>query len=250
MKVIEQLLEDYIVDTDILQQDLHDKIIEGLVYWADLDFHDLELDIEAANNDRINKTPVMQNILTDLNKLVLEDSLTGLYNRRYFNRALESEMMRNNREFHPLTLAILDVDHFKLINDTYGHDAGDEVLKALAMIMHKNVRQSDALMRIGGEEFAVIMPNVRYQVAVDVMERLRNDIENMVIPFNGDELRTSVSIGITVREPNKFVSVDELYKQADQALYQAKETGRNKVVLHGTPKATGLSVSEREGLMS
>lgn len=209
----------------------------------------LELDMEATKSSRINKTGVMQNILSDLNKLVLEDSLTGLYNRRYFNRALESEMMRNSREYHYLSLAILDVDFFKRINDTYGHDAGDEVLKALAIIMNKNVRQSDALMRIGGEEFAVIMPNVRHNVAIDVMERLRKDIENLIIPFNDNEIRTSVSIGITVCEPNKPISVDKLYKQADEALYRAKKTGRNKVVLHDRPTMTAVSVEERQGLM-
>lgn len=249
MKVLEQLLEDYTADTEILPQELHDKIIQGLVYWSDLDFEELELDIHSVNNSRINKTPLMQKILTDLNELVLQDSLTGLYNRRFFNRALESELVRNNREFHPLALAILDIDHFKIINDSYGHDAGDEVLKALAKIMQKNIRKSDFLMRIGGEEFAVIMPNVRYKVAAIVMERLRQDIENLIIPFNGDELRTSVCIGITVREPSKIISVDELFKQADQALYQAKESGRNKVILHGSPTNTGVSKAEREGLM-
>jgi len=250
VKILEQLHEDYILDADILQQDLHDKIIEGLVYWNDLDFHGLELDMDVTDSRRINKTGVMQNILSDLNKLVLEDALTGLYNRRYFNRALESEMMRNNRENRHLSLAILDVDFFKHINDTYGHDGGDEVLKALAIIMHKNVRQSDALMRIGGEEFAVIMPNVRHNVAVDVMERLRKDIENLVIPFNNEKIRTSVSVGITVLEPNKHASVDELYKQADKALYRAKKMGRNKVVLHGKPMITAVSVEERQELMS
>lgn len=250
MEMFEQLLEDYVVDTDITPQALQDKISAGLVYWADLDLQNLEIDAQLTNSDRINKTGAMQNLLTDLSQLILEDSLTGLFNRRYFNRALGGEMERNARDNRPLGLAIIDIDHFKRVNDTWGHDGGDEVLKAVAMIMNKNIRQSDTLVRIGGEEFAVIMPNVRYQPARDAMDRLRADIENSIIPVNSDELRTSVSIGIAVREPNQIVSADELYKQADLALYQAKETGRNKVVLHGAPSSTGLSASEREGLLS
>jgi diguanylate cyclase (GGDEF)-like protein len=248
MEIFEQLLEDYALDSEILPPVLHDKIIAGLIYWSDLDFQNLELDVEHSSNDRINKTASMQNILTNLSKLVLEDSLTGLFNRRYFDRALEGEMERNARDHRPLALAIIDIDHFKRVNDTWGHDGGDEVLKAVARIMNKNIRQTDILLRIGGEEFAVIMPNVRYQIAENVMERLRLDIENSTITVNSKKLRVSVSVGIAVREANKLVSAEKLYKQADRALYQAKETGRNKVVLSGAPTSSGLTTSEREAL--
>ncbi|MCZ6525760.1 MAG: GGDEF domain-containing protein [Gammaproteobacteria bacterium] len=249
MEIFEQLLEDYAVDTNITPQALQDKIGAGLVYWADLNLQSLEIDVEPTNNGRINKTAAMQNLLTVLSQLILEDSLTGLFNRRYFKRALKSEMERNVREHRPVGLAVIDIDHFKRINDTWGHDGGDKVLKAVTMIMNRNVRQSDTLIRIGGEEFAVVMPNIRHQAAGDAMERLRADIANSIIPVNSDELRTSVSIGIAVREPNQIIHADELYKQADQALYQAKETGRNKVVLYGPPASTGLSASEREALL-
>ncbi len=249
MKIFERLLEDYTVDTDIEQQAFWDKIAKGLVYWADLDLQDMGLDVEATGNDRINKTAILQNIVNDLNKLIVEDPLTGLFNRRYFNRVMGTEIERNIREHRPLSLAILDIDHFKNINDTWGHDSGDEVLRTLAKTMHKNVRQSDALIRIGGEEFAIVMPNVRHNRAKEIMERLRIDIENLIIPFNGHEINITASIGITVREPNQVITIDELYRQADQALYQAKETGRNKVVINEVPANTGLSVSEREELL-
>ncbi len=248
MEIFEQLLEDYAVDSEIMPAALHDKIIAGLIYWADLDLHNLELDIGHTNDGRINKTADMQNFLTDLSKLVLKDSLTGLFNRRYFDRALEGEMERNAREYRSLGLAIIDIDYFKHVNDTWGHDGGDEVLKVVARIMSKNIRQTDILLRIGGEEFAVIMPNVRHQIAENVMERLRLDIENSTISVNSKELRVSVSVGIAVREPNKLISAEQLYKQADLALYQAKETGRNKVVLSGAPTSGGLTTSEREAL--
>ncbi len=248
MEIFEQLLEDYAVDSDILPSVLHDKIFAGLVYWADLDLQNLELDVEQASTSRINKTATMQSLLTDLSTLVLEDSLTGLFNRRYFDRALQGEIERSARDHRSLALAIIDIDYFKRVNDTWGHDGGDEVLKTVANIMNKNIRQTDTLLRIGGEEFAVIMPNVRYQVAENVMERLRLDIQDSIIPIKNKELHVSVSIGIAVREPDKLVSADELYKLADKALYQAKETGRNRVALFGVPASVGLSISEREAL--
>ncbi len=250
MEIFEQLLEDYAVDAEILPPALYEKIVTGLVYWEDLDLKKLELELETANNGRINKTAVMQDILTDLSQLVLEDSLTGLYNRRYFNRALKSEIERSSREHHHFGLAIIDIDHFKQVNDTWGHDSGDEVLKAAAIIMNRNIRQSDTLVRIGGEEFAAIMPNIRHRVAKDVMDRLRLDIEKAIIEVNSNQLHVTVSIGVAVREPNQFLSSDELFKQADQALYQAKNKGRNKVMLHSEPVSTGLSSSEREALAS
>ena len=250
MEIFEQLLEDYAVDAEILPPALYEKIVTGLVYWEDLDLKKLELELETTNNGRINKTAVMQEILTDLSQLVLEDSLTGLYNRRYFNRALKSEIERSSREQHHFGLAIIDIDHFKKVNDNWGHDSGDQVLKAAAIIMDRNIRQSDTLVRIGGEEFAAIMPNIRHRVAKDVMDRLRLDIEKAIIEVNTHELRVTVSIGVAVREPKQFLTSDELFKQADQALYQAKNKGRNKVILHSEPASTGLSSSEREALAS
>lgn len=250
MEVFEQLLEDYALDADIQPPVFHEKIRKGLIYWEDLELQNLELEVDSDNGKRINKTVVMQNILTELSQLIMEDSLTGLYNRRYFNRALKNEVERSSREHRPLGLAIIDIDHFKKVNDTWGHDGGDEVLKVVANLMGKNVRQSDTLIRIGGEEFAVIMPNIRHRVAKDVMERLRLDIENSVIPVSDKELRITVSIGVTVREANQFLSADNLYKQADLSLYEAKESGRNKVVLKAMPTNLGLSSSEREALAS
>ena len=249
MELLEHMLEDYNEETEISTRNFEEKIYAGLVYWADLDFQNLEASPELLHDSRINKTGIMQYLLSDLSQLVLKDALTGLFNRRYFQRALEVEIDRNGRDQRPLSLAVLDIDHFKSVNDTWGHDVGDNVLKMVTKIMSKNVRQSDILVRIGGEEFAVIMPNIRHNGARTVMERLRSEIEDLVIPVDGEELRTSVSIGITILDPIHTISSHELYKQADRALYKAKETGRNKVVLHEAPPSTGLSASEREALL-
>ena len=249
MEVFEQLLEDYAEDAGIKPSTFYEKIVAGLVYWSDLDLKELELDIDFESNGRINKTANMQKILTELSQLSIEDALTGLYNRRYFNRALLSEIERNYRDHRSLALAVIDIDYFKSVNDSWGHDGGDIVLKEIAQIMKNNVRQSDSLMRIGGEEFAVIMPNIRHHLAKEVMERLRIDIENSIISFKDNALRVTVSIGTTVTDPNHIISVDELYKQSDKALYEAKNSGRNKVVIHGAPVSAELSPSEREALL-
>lgn len=249
MEVFERLLEDYAKNADITPSAFYDRIIAGLVYWDDLDLKKLELDIELQQNDRINKTSDMEKILSELSQLTIEDSLTGLYNRRYFNRAIKSEIERNYRDHRSLALAIIDIDHFKSVNDTWGHDGGDTVLRQVANIMKNNIRFSDTLTRIGGEEFAVIMPNVRYHLAKEVMERLRIDIENSVVCIDDHEFQITVSIGTTVCEPNQIITAEEFYNRSDQALYEAKNSGRNRVVIHGTPPNAQLSPSEREALL-
>lgn len=249
MEVFEQLFEDYAQNAEIMPSAFYDKIMAGLVYWQDLDLKKLELHIEIDKSNRINKTVGMQNILSRLCQLTIEDSLTGLYNRRYFNQAMKNEIERNYRDNRSLALAIIDIDHFKRVNDTWGHDVGDKVLQNVANIMKNNVRQSDTISRIGGEEFAVIMPNIRQHLAGEVMERLRADIENAIIPVDNNELQVTISIGTAVSEPKQIITVDEFYNLSDQALYQAKNSGRNKVVIHGASVSPQLSTTEREALM-
>lgn len=249
MEVFQQLFEDYADSAEIMPSAFYKKIIAGLVYWDDLDLKKLQLDIELQENNRINKTADIQKILANLCQLTIEDPLTGLYNRRYFNQIIQSEIERNYRDHRSLALAIIDIDHFKSINDNWGHDGGDKVLKDIAGIMKSNIRQSDTLARIGGEEFAVVMPNIRQHLAKEVMERLRLDIENSTIYVDDNELRVTLSIGTAVTEPNHIMSADELYNKSDQALYQAKNSGRNKVVIHGASFNAQLSSSEREALL-
>ncbi len=249
MEVFQQLFEDYADNAGIEPSAFYEKIMTGLVYWDDLDLKKLQLDIELQQNSRINKTTDMKKILANLCPLTIEDSLTGLYNRRYFNQVIQNEIERNYRDHRSLALAIIDIDHFKSINDNWGHDGGDKVLKDISRIMKSNIRQSDTLARIGGEEFAVIMPNIRQHLAKEVMERLRLDIENSAMYVDDNKLCITVSIGTAVTEPNQMMTADELYNKSDQALYQAKNSGRNKVVIHGTPLNAQLSPSEREALL-
>lgn len=163
-----------------------------------------------------------------LSAIAVRDDLTGLYNRRHFLERLEEEMSRANRENNPLHLAIIDLDHFKQVNDTYGHHAGDDVLHRFALLAAMGLRKSDLLARYGGEEFVVLFPHTSTQACQAAMERLRNRFAQQHYSFSGD-LRSKFSAGLTPYQPGE--SAEEFIKRADRALYQAKDLGRNRIQL-------------------
>jgi diguanylate cyclase (GGDEF)-like protein len=157
------------------------------------------------------------------------DALTGLHNRREFESGMVREMERARRMHVPLSLAILDIDFFKRINDQHGHDVGDAVLRAVAATLQRHIRKSDLLARIGGEEFALVMLGTQPPGAWVVLERLRNAVAGLRIPAGGQDIGCTISIGITDRVDGDR-DWPALYKRADTALYEAKEGGRNRVV--------------------
>ena len=157
------------------------------------------------------------------------DALTGLHNRREFESGMVREMERARRMQVPLSLAILDIDFFKRINDQHGHDVGDIVLREVARALHAGIRKSDLLARIGGEEFALVMLGTQPPGAWVVLERLRAAVAALRIPAGAQQIGCTISIGITDRVETD-VDWPMLYKRADQALYDAKERGRNRVV--------------------
>jgi diguanylate cyclase (GGDEF)-like protein len=164
------------------------------------------------------------------------DALTGLHNRREFESGMVREMERARRMHVPLSLAILDIDFFKRINDQHGHDIGDAVLREVAATLQRHIRKSDLLARIGGEEFALVMLGTQPPGAWVVLERLRNAVAALRIPAGGQEIGCTISIGITDRVETD-VDWPMLYKRADGALYEAKERGRNRVVEAAPPEA-------------
>lgn len=166
-----------------------------------------------------------------LEKLAAEDHLTGLKNRREFSRILENEFYRANRYQHDLSIAIVDTDYFKDINDTYGHLAGDEVLKAIAEILTASIRQSDIATRIGGDEFCIIFPESDSPKITQLVSKLCDTIANLTIPFNRDSLTITCSFGIASIDANQQ-DADDLVACADKALYKAKHSGRNCVVTY------------------
>ncbi len=161
------------------------------------------------------------------------DVLTGLNNRRYFFELAEQELARAKRHGAPLQALMLDVDHFKLVNDTYGHHAGDRVLQKLSEICVQTLREIDLLGRIGGEEFAILLPETKGEQALEVAERLRLAVAVATVPLEqGDSIHFTVSIGVA-----RFVATDtkieDMFKRADTALYAAKNAGRNRVCGEG-----------------
>jgi two-component system cell cycle response regulator len=161
--------------------------------------------------------------------LALVDPLTGLNNRRFLETHLATMLDEAHRRRTPLSLMIFDIDHFKKVNDTYGHSCGDEVLKGFADRLRKVVRGGDLLCRLGGEEFVIVMPNSSLEVAARVAERTRSAIqeEPFVIDAAGQTISITVSIGVAGR--GRDGDADSLYRRADRALYRSKSEGRNRV---------------------
>ena len=159
------------------------------------------------------------------------DGLTGITNRRYFDEHLKIEWQRAHEDSALLGLIIIDVDHFKLYNDNYGHLAGDDCLKKVADCISKSLKRStDFVSRYGGEEFAVILPGANFSSAMRIAENIRSDVEEMKIPHELSEASdfVTVSLGASSMMPIKESSPEELIKKADKALYRAKENGRNR----------------------
>ncbi len=158
------------------------------------------------------------------------DYLTGLCNRRYFIEQGEAELARSLRYNSPLSMLMLDIDHFKKVNDTYGHKTGDVVLQRLSQICRDALREIDIPARLGGEEFAILLPETAGEKAFEVAERLRQIIAEAAVPLEqGLPLHFTVSIGVATFKGD-HLNIDMLLSLADQALYQAKNSGRNKVV--------------------
>lgn len=169
-----------------------------------------------------------------LSALSQKDPLTGAYNRRYFDEQAKAECARAHRYSQSLAILMLDLDKFKLVNDTHGHAAGDEVLKAVVKTGSKTLRKSDVLARYGGEEFVVLLPHAGISEAIMLAERLRKAIEDMIVPFGTLDLKITVSIGAsTLAEQEAGIST--MLARADQALYTAKTNGRNRVEITPTP---------------
>ena len=167
----------------------------------------------------------------ELEQQARSDFLTGLHNRRYFMEKANQELGRCMRYQKPLALMMLDIDHFKRINDGYGHQAGDQVLVSLAQVCKTVLREVDEVGRIGGEEFAILLPESDAQSGMAAAERLRKALADTTVPVDpsGVELHFTVSIGVSTLPPGS--TLDNLLRSADAALYQAKDSGRNQVVL-------------------
>ena len=165
-----------------------------------------------------------------LRELTRIDPLTELSNRRDFDEKAHRELERTKRFNTPLSVVMLDIDHFKRVNDTYGHDAGDAVLKKLSVILREGVRGIDVTARIGGEEFAILMPGTTQQMATETAQRLRHTVSKTEIGLaDGRSIVVTVSMGVSSFGPDD-ATMNEMMHRADRALYAAKQSGRNRVL--------------------
>lgn len=169
----------------------------------------------------------------ELHELSIRDPLTGLFNRRFLEEVLDRELLRMRRSEQMLAVAMIDIDHFKIFNDNYGHDAGDEVLKKTGHLLNGFREGSDIVCRYGGEEFVVVTTEVDPQKILRRLENLRLEVEHLSVKFGNQQLpNLSVSIGVAIFPAHGSNRV-ELLNRADQALYVAKEAGRNRLVVAG-----------------
>ncbi len=196
----------------------------------------------------LDPSQVLQGVIDTLCSLSMHDGLTGLSNQRYFKIALQREVHRARRDDTPCVLLMLDIDHFKNINDQYGHPEGDCVLETVAKRLKQELRPGDTLSRYGGEEFAVILPNCSLKYAIQVAERLRKSIsEEKIVIQEKQSLSVTLSIGAAEVKRATAPDAAQLLKAADENLYKAKTGGRNQCY-YEVPLRTEVSPDERSVL--
>lgn len=218
--------------------------VEGLNIGADdylpkpFQYEELEarifaaLRVKAVHSDLKERNHQLESMLHHVESLAATDVLTGLFNRRRFNDALLREFAVTKRYKNTLGCLMIDLDHFKRINDRYGHDAGDQVLKETARRLISTLREVDVPARYGGEEFAVLLPHTGKEEARIAAERVRAQFDQAEFTFGGETVRVTASLGVSGNVDVLSGQAGDLVKAADLALYRAKELGRNRVVLY------------------
>jgi diguanylate cyclase (GGDEF)-like protein len=203
--------------------------ILNLVFPPDRVFAENETRLLSALGDQFGGAIERARLFKEVRYLAITDSLTGLYNRRHFAALAIKELERSRRYQRSLSLAMLDIDHFKSINDIYGHLAGDQALQEVTRLCREFTRRVDLLGRFGGEEILILMPETTPLQAQAAMERLREQIENLQIDTPRGVVQITASIGITNLNAGEEIEFTPFLDRADQALYQAKNAGRNQV---------------------
>jgi diguanylate cyclase (GGDEF)-like protein/PAS domain S-box-containing protein len=216
--------------TDIRDIEVKMKTSQGRVFFAELaailiDYNGFPAFLVALND--ISQRKVLEE---ELFKKASTDSLTGINNRGHFQNIAEQEVRRARRFGRDLSAMLIDIDHFKSINDTLGHAAGDSVLQGIVTRTNESLRQSDRIGRIGGEEFAVVLPETPLMAAFDVAERLRAHIQERAIIAGHTAVPCTVSIGVA-QLSKEDCGFEDLLKRADMAMYAAKKAGRNRVFM-------------------
>lgn len=252
-------LNNDVIGTDIDKLILENRKLTDQIYSSDADAVEVEMNVNgldifytsqvtqllSSSKKEIGKIITLHDIRTQkkmqqkLHNLATTDELTKLYNRRHFLKVSKSELIRSRRYKRPVSFLLIDLDHFKKVNDSYGHQAGDEILIQAARIFTETLRDNDVVARYGGEEFTALLPEIDEFGALQTADRLRENIAALTVSFNGNEIHITASIGISTCSNERYTTTEDddillekLLSESDKALYKAKEEGRNKVVAY------------------
>jgi diguanylate cyclase (GGDEF)-like protein/PAS domain S-box-containing protein len=218
-------------------RDEHEKIVNYIAFKEDVSerkaaeerLKQSELKLRTLNGELQERLDEITLLKTELQEQAIRDPLTGLHNRRYLFEFIEREFNLTKRREKPISVLMLDIDHFKRINDTYGHGAGDLVLQTVARLLQEFTRETDIACRYGGEEFLLLLPDMDCETAQERAERFRKDLQETTITYHDVALKITISIGLATY-PLAGQDYETLIQKADEALYAAKEQGRNRVV--------------------
>jgi len=217
------------------------RSVPEILQEANIKLSLINLNYEQINKELVRTKIALENLARELEEknrildhLANLDGLTGIYNHRYFQNVLDQELNRAVRNESEISLIIVDIDHFKRFNDTYGHQAGDSVLVSFARTLKKHLRNYDTLARYGGEEFAIILPETGSNEALIVAEKLRTAVINQIFSHNNEDHKVTASFGIATAKPSTdhHFSKNVFVSQADEALYEVKNKGRNGIVAY------------------
>ncbi len=186
--------------------------------------------LQKANGQLLADMEKIGQLQTELREQAIRDPLTGLFNRRYMNESMGREIMRAERENEQLSFIISDIDHFKMINDTYGHQVGDKFLVEVASLIKNNTRGSDIACRYGGEEFLLVLPDAAMASAAKCAEEIRKKCAKIIVYHEGKELKLTASFGVATY-PEHGKKAEEIILKADKAMYKSKQDGRNQVTV-------------------
>ena len=213
-------------DTDIFF-----NIPDSLLDEIQQNIENIIRDFDIPEENKLEVIKQINYIYTRTKYLSITDELTGLANRRYFENCFEKEFLRTQRYHNKLTVVMFDIDHFKEVNDTYGHQCGDYVLKQIAHAALQTFRKTDTVFRYGGEEFVVILTETDIEQAKIPLERFRKTVETLAPVYENKIIDVTVSIGACQCSEN-MKTKDEFLRRIDEALYEAKNSGRNKTVFY------------------
>jgi two-component system cell cycle response regulator len=233
-EIRQRLNEDYSYVLLLTSKCTQDDVIEGLASGADdyltKPFNPQELQVRLRTGQRI--IGLMDQLVAAreaIREMAMHDSLTGLWNRAAIVDLINNELQRSRRDRTSVAVMMVDVDYFKSVNDTFGHRAGDAVLREIGRTMKRNIREYDAAGRYGGEEFLILFPGCDQLTARSHAERLRKAISRLLVTTERGDVTFTASFGVTVADGTMAVSADDLIELADIALYSAKHKGRNRV---------------------